>query len=98
MKHPFAAGVTLNEFKAVSTDANWMEAFIHDSLHGVHKLVQLEALAIYFDTDTESLEKGPEERSETIQALKDMVGLNIRILNPSDKLCSWMAHTITNTS
>lgn len=90
--------MTLNEFKAVSTDANWMEAFIHDSLHGVHKLVQLEALAIYFDTDTESLEKGPEERSETIQALKDMVGLNIRILNPSDKLCSWMAHTITNTS
>ncbi|KIR30243.1 vacuolar protein sorting-associated protein vps13 [Cryptococcus deuterogattii LA55] len=71
-EHPFAAGLTLNEFKAVSTDANWVEAFIHDSLHGVHKLVQLEALAIYFDTDTESLEKGP-DRSETIQALKDML-------------------------
>lgn len=71
-EHPFAAGLTLNEFKAVSTDANWVEAFIHDSLHGVHKLVQLGALAIYFDTDTESLEKGP-DRSETIQALKDML-------------------------
>nr|ODO02780.1 vacuolar protein sorting-associated protein vps13 [Cryptococcus depauperatus CBS 7855] len=72
-EHPFAAGVTLKEFKAVSTDENWVEAFINDSLHGVHKLVQLGALAIYFDTDTMSLNRGPGDRSGTIQGLKDML-------------------------
>ncbi|ODO11680.1 hypothetical protein I350_00464 [Cryptococcus amylolentus CBS 6273] len=72
-EHPFAAGITLNEFKAVSTDANWVEAFIHDSLNGVHKLVQLGALAIYFDTDTGSLDKGAEDRSGTINALRSML-------------------------
>ncbi|WWD17860.1 hypothetical protein CI109_102304 [Kwoniella shandongensis] len=71
--HPFAAGVTLNEFKAVSTDENWVEAFIQDSLHGVHKLVKLGALAVYFDTDTGSLDKGPNDRQGTINALKAML-------------------------
>jgi len=37
-QHPFAAGITLSEFTAVSTDGNWVEAFIQDSLHGVHKV------------------------------------------------------------
>ncbi|KAK8865949.1 hypothetical protein IAR55_001098 [Kwoniella newhampshirensis] len=71
--HPFAAGVTLNEFKAVSTDENWVEAFIQDSLHGVHKLVKLGALAVYFDTDTGSLDKGANDRQGTIEALKEML-------------------------
>ncbi|KAL7419546.1 Vacuolar protein sorting-associated protein 13 [Cryptotrichosporon argae] len=71
-EHPFAAGVTLSEFKAVSTDENWIEAFISDSLKGVHKLVQLQGLAVYFDTDTGSLDKGG-ERQATIDALKSML-------------------------
>jgi vacuolar protein sorting-associated protein 13A/C len=37
-EHPFAAGLTISEFKAVSTDGNWVEAFIQDSLKGVHKV------------------------------------------------------------
>lgn len=72
-EHPFAAGLTLSEFKAVSTDANWLETFIQDSLHGVHKLVKLEALSVYFDTDTGSLDKGPEDRAGTLEALKQML-------------------------
>jgi vacuolar protein sorting-associated protein 13A/C len=40
-QHPFAAGITLSEFTAVSTDGNWVEAFIQDSLHGVHKVSRL---------------------------------------------------------
>ncbi|WVQ82769.1 hypothetical protein IAT38_004901 [Cryptococcus sp. DSM 104549] len=72
-EHPFAAGVTLKEFKAVSTDENWVEAFIQDSLQGVHKLVQLGALAVYFDTDAESLDKGPNDRAGTIAAVKEML-------------------------
>ena len=42
-EHPFAAGLTIDEFKAVSTDERWIEAFIQDSLKGVHK-VRLAAL------------------------------------------------------
>lgn len=38
VQHPFASGFTLSEFRAVSTDGNWMESFIQDSLHGVHKV------------------------------------------------------------
>ena len=37
-EHPFAAGLTIDEFKAVSTDERWIEAFIQDSLKGVHKV------------------------------------------------------------
>jgi vacuolar protein sorting-associated protein 13A/C len=40
-QHPFAAGLTISEFKAVSTDGNWVEAFIQDSLKGVHKVCNL---------------------------------------------------------
>ncbi|WVQ62160.1 uncharacterized protein L199_000298 [Kwoniella botswanensis] len=72
-EHPFAAGITLNEFKAVSTDENWVETFIQNSLNGVHKLVKLGALAVYFDTDTGSLDKGPDDRQGTIDALKAML-------------------------
>ena len=39
-EHPFAAGLTIDEFKAVSTDEHWVEAFIQDSLKGVHKVRQ----------------------------------------------------------
>jgi vacuolar protein sorting-associated protein 13A/C len=37
------------------------------------QLVKLEALSVYFDTDTGSLDKGPEDRAGTINALKQMV-------------------------
>nr|XP_019015055.1 vacuolar protein sorting-associated protein vps13 [Kwoniella pini CBS 10737]OCF53836.1 vacuolar protein sorting-associated protein vps13 [Kwoniella pini CBS 10737] len=72
-EHPFAAGITLNEFKAISTDENWVESFIQNSLNGVHKLVKLGALAVYFDTDTGSLDKGADDRQGTIDALKAML-------------------------
>ncbi|KZT54406.1 DUF1162-domain-containing protein [Calocera cornea HHB12733] len=60
--HPFAAGITLAGFKAVSTDANWMESFIEDSFGAIHKLSTLESLAVYFDTDmTSMLGQGPDK-------------------------------------
>lgn len=37
-QHPFAVGLTIAEFRAVSTDENWLETFIQDSLKGVHKV------------------------------------------------------------
>ena len=72
-EHPFAAGITLSEFKAVSTDSNWVETFIQDSLKGVHKLVQLGALSVYFDTDTDSLDRGADDRQGTLDALSALL-------------------------
>jgi vacuolar protein sorting-associated protein 13A/C len=37
-EHPFAAGVTLSEFKMVSTDEYWLEAFITSITKDVHKV------------------------------------------------------------
>src|SRR6266566_4271856 len=36
--HPFALGVTLEEFSAVSTDGEWNPTFIQDSAQTTHKL------------------------------------------------------------
>lgn len=54
-EHPFAAGFTLSEFSAVSTDANWNPTFIQNSAEGIHKLARLESLSLYWDTDSISL-------------------------------------------
>ncbi|KAM0749832.1 hypothetical protein T439DRAFT_348604 [Meredithblackwellia eburnea MCA 4105] len=53
--HPFAVGFTLAGFSAVSTDEFWRPAFVTNSRAGIHKLAKLESLAVYFDTDSESL-------------------------------------------
>ncbi|MCJ1232023.1 hypothetical protein MMC12_008704, partial [Toensbergia leucococca] len=49
--HPFALGVTLKEFSAVSTDSNWRPGIIQASAASTHKLATLGALAIYWNTD-----------------------------------------------
>ncbi|KAG6890404.1 hypothetical protein C0995_008758 [Termitomyces sp. Mi166 len=53
--HPFAAGVTLSGFTAVSVNENWKPAFIESTAGAIHKLANLESLALYFDTDSRSL-------------------------------------------
>ena len=55
--HPFALGFTLEGFSAVSTDGDWKPAFISTS-HGVtHKLATLDALAVYWNTDSALLDE-----------------------------------------
>ena len=49
--HPFALGVTLQEFSAVSTDGEWKPTFIQTSPSVTNKLATLGALAIYWNTD-----------------------------------------------
>lgn len=53
--HPFAVGVTLASFTAVSVNEQWQPAFIDSKAGAVHKLARLESLAVYFDTDCQSL-------------------------------------------
>ncbi|TQS37082.1 hypothetical protein Golomagni_02454 [Golovinomyces magnicellulatus] len=56
--HPFAVGVTLQEFSAVSTDSDWKPKFIQNSVGSSHKLANLGALAVYWNTDTKLLDIG----------------------------------------
>jgi vacuolar protein sorting-associated protein 13A/C len=58
--HPFALGLTLEEFSAVSTDGEWAPTFIQDSTSTTHKLATLESLAVYWNTDTKLMGPGRE--------------------------------------
>ncbi|KAF9015159.1 vacuolar protein sorting-associated protein 13 [Cyathus striatus] len=53
--HPFAAGLSLAAFTAISVDEKWQATFIESTAGEIHKLAKLESLAIYFDTDTQSV-------------------------------------------
>ncbi|KIP11945.1 hypothetical protein PHLGIDRAFT_21259 [Phlebiopsis gigantea 11061_1 CR5-6] len=69
--HPFAAGVTLAGFTAVSVNDHWLPAFIDSTAGTIHKLAKLESLAIYFDTDATSL--AGLSHSEFIQKFKELI-------------------------
>ncbi|KAL1297408.1 hypothetical protein AAFC00_004942 [Neodothiora populina] len=80
--HPFAAGLTLSELSAVSTDENWKPTFIQTASATTHKLATLGALAVYWDTDTTLLGSGKgsqtsEEQGidhdDILQKFKDMI-------------------------
>ncbi|CZT04223.1 related to vacuolar protein sorting-associated protein VPS13 [Rhynchosporium graminicola] len=58
--HPFALGVTLQEFSAISTDGKWKPTYIQDTVGPTHKLATLGALAVYWNTDTPLLGTGRE--------------------------------------
>ncbi|KAF2400738.1 vacuolar protein sorting-associated protein 13 [Trichodelitschia bisporula] len=56
--HPFALGITLEGFDAVSTNENWHPTFIQSTSSTAHKLASLKSLAVYWDTDTKLLGTG----------------------------------------
>ncbi|TWU78464.1 hypothetical protein ED733_008917 [Metarhizium rileyi] len=81
--HPFALGLTLEEFSAVSTDGQWKPTFIQDSSTTTQKLATLGALAVYWNTDSDLFGTGREATSplkepmthdEMVEKFKGMVG------------------------
>ncbi|PHH90856.1 hypothetical protein CDD83_2455 [Cordyceps sp. RAO-2017] len=73
--HPFALGLTLEEFSAVSTDGQWRPTFIQHSTSVTHKLATLGALAVYWNTDSDLFGSGREAAPPPEQAMShdDMV-------------------------
>ncbi|KAF3008444.1 hypothetical protein E8E13_003289 [Curvularia kusanoi] len=80
--HPFALGITLADFSAISTDENWKPTFIQGNAASTHKLATLGSLAVYWDTDAKLLGTGKGsdsrdaqhiEHSEFIETLRDMI-------------------------
>jgi vacuolar protein sorting-associated protein 13A/C len=53
--HPFAAGITLAGFTAISVNDKWQPAFIESTAGAIHKLANLQSLAVYFNTDSQSM-------------------------------------------
>jgi len=81
--HPFAAGITLAGFTAISTDENWKPTFIDSTAGAVHKLASLLSLAVYFDTDSASMAGLP--YAEAVQKFNGLVSVS-RLVTTSDTL------------
>ncbi|PPQ80804.1 hypothetical protein CVT25_001929 [Psilocybe cyanescens] len=71
LHHPFAAGITLAGFTAVSVNSNWEAAFIESTAGAIHKLAKLQSLALYFDTDSPSMSGLP--TLESIKKFSSMI-------------------------
>jgi len=67
--HPFAAGLTLQELSAVSTDENWRPTWIQSTSATTHKLATLGSLALYWDTDTQLIGTGTGEKDAKEQGI-----------------------------
>ncbi|KAF1944820.1 vacuolar protein sorting-associated protein 13 [Clathrospora elynae] len=65
--HPFALGVTLADFSAISTDENWKPTFIQGNSTSTHKLATLGSLAVYWDTDAKLIGTGKGNQSSDEQ-------------------------------
>ncbi|KIY71623.1 vacuolar protein sorting-associated protein 13 [Cylindrobasidium torrendii FP15055 ss-10] len=74
--HPFAVGITLASLSAVSVDDQWKPAFIDSSAGAIHKLAELQSLAVYFDTDSPSQAGLP--KNEFLQRFMEMIASNSR--------------------
>lgn len=74
--HPFAAGLTLQELSAVSTDENWRPTWIQSTSGTTHKLATLGSLAVYWDTDAKLLGTGTGEATAEEQGLDHQTLLN----------------------
>ncbi|RCI05461.1 hypothetical protein CU098_001873, partial [Rhizopus stolonifer] len=53
--HRFAAGITLSELSAITTDENWIANTISETVNTIHKLATLESLSVYWDTNAPTL-------------------------------------------
>ena len=60
--HPFALGFTLQEFSAVSTDANWKPSYIQSTSATANKIAVLNALSFYWNTDATLFGAGTGEK------------------------------------
>ncbi|KAJ6198671.1 LOW QUALITY PROTEIN: vacuolar protein sorting-associated protein 13a [Bipolaris maydis] len=67
--HPFALGLTLADFSAISTDENWKPTFIQGTSASTHKLATLGSLAVYWDTDAKLIGTGKGNQSSDEQKI-----------------------------
>ncbi|RDW68381.1 hypothetical protein BP5796_09038 [Coleophoma crateriformis] len=80
--HPFALGITLKEFSAISTNKEWTPTYVQGTDGVTHKLATLDSLAVYWDTEASLLGTGREaevegvtvaSHDEMLEKFKDMI-------------------------
>ncbi|GMT29125.1 hypothetical protein PFISCL1PPCAC_20422 [Pristionchus fissidentatus] len=69
---PFAAGVTLASLQLHTTDSNWKSTVHKDVVKIVHKLVDLNNLAVYWDSDVKLI-SDLEDKMVIRQKLRDLI-------------------------
>lgn len=89
---PFAVGLTLSNLSAVSTDENWVEAFIEDSKAPTHKLLKLDSLALYWTPSSESFMNLPSD--QFIQKFESLVKPLFIICLYLYYVCFFFMHTL----
>ncbi|ROW17215.1 hypothetical protein VPNG_01341 [Cytospora leucostoma] len=72
--HPFALGVTLEEFSATSTDGNWKPTFIQDSTKTTHKLATLDTKLYGSGREADTPGDSTMQHDEMIKRFKAMIG------------------------
>ncbi|EHK46915.1 hypothetical protein TRIATDRAFT_316915 [Trichoderma atroviride IMI 206040] len=84
--HPFALGVTLEQFSAVSADGQWTPSFIQDSTKTTHKLATLDSLAVYWNTDSELFTNGGDTISheDMVSKFKSMLA-KVHVVDSSNQ-------------
>ncbi|XP_064596167.1 intermembrane lipid transfer protein VPS13C-like [Liolophura sinensis] len=76
-QHPFAIGVTLQELSFKTTDENWNPCVVKDAVTQIFKLVKLESLALYWNSNTTMLDTVPKEEI--------MLNLKNNVITPQHK-------------
>uniref|UniRef100_A0AAG5D0Y8 Vacuolar protein sorting-associated protein 13 n=1 Tax=Anopheles atroparvus TaxID=41427 RepID=A0AAG5D0Y8_ANOAO len=51
--HPFAFGVTLSDLSVHTTDENWVQTLVSESVTKIFKVAQLEMLSVYMNCNTQ---------------------------------------------
>lgn len=75
--NPFSVGLTLSEFSANSTDSQWQAAFVQGSDDFTYKLAKLGSLAVYWNTDTQSL--AGKTQDEFLKAFSQLISTETEI-------------------
>jgi vacuolar protein sorting-associated protein 13A/C len=73
--HPFAAGLTLEGLVFQTTDENWHAAVLKDTVKIFHKLISMENLAVYWNSDAKLI-SDLTDKQEIRKALEETITTN----------------------
>ncbi|CAF1279009.1 unnamed protein product [Rotaria magnacalcarata] len=72
--HPFAFGITLNYFTLHTTTSDWKSTILKDDTPLIHKLGELSALSIYWNTNSKS--RLDLSRDDVIHDLREKIAID----------------------
>jgi vacuolar protein sorting-associated protein 13A/C len=95
-EHPFSFGITLNSIEIKTADENWLPTYLKENTTIINKLVALNSLAIYCDSDDDLFFTSTEKKLNS-QSLLDMIASDKRSPVKVDNL-KYMLNPMSITS